>query len=102
MRAVSDNPRWTATDFAKAKPFSEVFPDLARTIRRRGKQKAPRKRAVSVRLDSDVLQAYKATGAKWQTRINDDLRKAMKLDWMQVEFHFHSRARGLDVRLTRS
>jgi len=27
-----------------------------------------------------VLEAYKATGAKWQSRINNDLRKAMKLN----------------------
>ena len=80
MRAVSDNPEWTKDDFAKAKRFDEVFPDLARTIRRRGKQKTPTKKAVSVRLDPDVLEAYKATGAKWQSRINNDLRKAMKLN----------------------
>jgi hypothetical protein len=35
MRAVSDNPKWTKKDFAKAKPFAEVFPELASTIRRR-------------------------------------------------------------------
>jgi uncharacterized protein (DUF4415 family) len=79
MRAVSDNPQWTRKDFAKAKRFDEVFPALARTIRRRGKQKAPTKRAVSMRLDADVLDAYKATGDGWQSRINDDLRKVMKL-----------------------
>ncbi len=79
MRAVSDNPEWTRKDFAKAKRFDEVFPDLAGTIRRRGKQKAPTKKAVSVRLDADVLDAYKSTGAGWQSRINSDLRKVMKL-----------------------
>jgi hypothetical protein len=26
--AVADNPEWTAEDFAKAKPFAEVFPEL--------------------------------------------------------------------------
>lgn len=80
MRAVSDNPKWTKQDFAKAKPFAEVFPELAATIRRRGKQKAPTKKAISLRLDPDVLDAYKATGAGWQSRINDDLRKARNLD----------------------
>ena len=79
MRAVSDNPEWTRRDFGKAKRFDEVFPDLARTIRRRGKQKTPTKKAVSVRLDADVLDAYKASGAGWQSRINSDLRKVMKL-----------------------
>jgi uncharacterized protein (DUF4415 family) len=79
LRAVSDNPEWTKKDFAKAKRFDETFPELAATIPRRGKQKAPTKKAVSVRLDADVLDAYKATGAKWQSRINSDLRKVMKL-----------------------
>src|SRR3954453_582575 len=29
LREVRDNPEWTAEDFAKAKPFTEVFPELA-------------------------------------------------------------------------
>ena len=79
MRAVSDNPPWTKQDFAKARPFVEAFPDLARTIRRRGKQKAPTKTPVSLRLDADVVKAYKAGGEGWQSRINGDLRRVMKL-----------------------
>jgi uncharacterized protein (DUF4415 family) len=79
LRAVSDNPEWTKKDFAKAKRFDELFPDLAATIRRRGNQKAPTKKAVSMRLDADVVDAYKATGTGWQSRINSDLRKVMKL-----------------------
>lgn len=79
FRAVSDNPKWTKRDFSKAKPFAEVFPELAATIRRRGKQKAPTKKAISLRLDRDVLEAYKAYGEGWQTRINKDLRKARNL-----------------------
>jgi uncharacterized protein (DUF4415 family) len=80
MRAVSDNPKWTKKDFSKARPFAEVFPELASTIRRRGKQKAPTKKAISLRLDRDVLEAYQASGDGWQTRINKDLRKARNLD----------------------
>ena len=80
MRVVSDNPVWTKGDFAKAKRFHEAFPDLARTIRRRGKQKAPTKKPVSLRLDADVVEAYKATGEGWQSRINADLRKVMNLE----------------------
>ncbi|RDV04780.1 BrnA antitoxin family protein [Undibacter mobilis] len=37
------------------------------------------KQAVKLRLDADVLAAYRATGAGWQTRMNADLRKARKL-----------------------
>jgi uncharacterized protein (DUF4415 family) len=79
LRAVSDNPEWTRKDFAKGKRFGDAFPGLAATIRRRGKQKASTKKAVSMRLDADVLDAYKATGTGWQSRINSDLRKVMKL-----------------------
>jgi uncharacterized protein (DUF4415 family) len=37
------------------------------------------KQAVKLRLDADVLAAYRATGDRSQTRINADLRKARKL-----------------------
>jgi uncharacterized protein (DUF4415 family) len=78
MRAVADNPEWTKDDFAKAKPFDEIFPALAQ--KRRGKQKEPTKKAISLRLDPDVLDAYQADGDGWQSRINNDLRKAKNLD----------------------
>ena len=71
-----ENPEWTADDFRAAKPFAKVFPDLAaQEIRRRGRgpQKAPTKRPVSLRLDPDVLAAYRATGKGWQARMNATL-----------------------------
>jgi uncharacterized protein (DUF4415 family) len=37
------------------------------------------KQAVKLRLDADVLAAYRKIGRGWQTRINADLRKARKL-----------------------
>jgi uncharacterized protein (DUF4415 family) len=37
------------------------------------------KQLVSLRLDADVVDAYRKTGEGWQTRINTDLRKAQKL-----------------------
>lgn len=47
---------------------------------RRGRPPLPNaKQAVKLRLDADVLQAYRAGGTGWQTRLNDDLRKARKL-----------------------
>jgi hypothetical protein len=42
--AVCDNPELTAEDFAKAKPFAEVFPELAASIRKgRDSNKTPTK-----------------------------------------------------------
>ena len=47
---------------------------------RRGRPPLPSpKQAVKLRLDADVLAAYRKTGAGWQTRINADLRRARKL-----------------------
>ncbi len=73
MEAVSDNPEWTKEDFAKAKPFSEVFPELAKTISRRGPQKEPTKIPVNIRLSPEVLAYFKSKGRGWQTKIDDAL-----------------------------
>jgi uncharacterized protein (DUF4415 family) len=76
-----DNPEWTEEDFKNARPFAEVFPELAESIRRaRGRPAVERpKQQISLRLDPDVIDAFKATGKGWQSRINDALRKAAKL-----------------------
>ncbi len=42
---------------------------------RRGRPKSDSpKKQVTIRLDADVLEGLRATGAGWQTRINDALR----------------------------
>src|SRR5882757_5197420 len=38
------------------------------------------KTAITLRLDEDVVTAYRETGEGWQTRINADLRRARKLN----------------------
>jgi hypothetical protein len=38
------------------------------------------KTAITLRLDEDVVEAYRKTGDGWQTRINADLRRARKLN----------------------
>ena len=48
-----------------------------RTRGQRGPQQAPTKQLVSVRYSPEVLQYFKATGAGWQTRMNDAL-----LEWV--------------------
>jgi uncharacterized protein (DUF4415 family) len=51
-----------------------------RVVRRgkRGPQKAPTKKLVSLRLSSEVIDHFKSTGAGWQTRIDETLVKAIK------------------------
>ena len=48
--------------------------------RRRGAQKSPKKVQISLRLDPDVLNALKAGGKGWQSRLNADLRSSLGLD----------------------
>ena len=80
LAEVEDNPEWTAEDFARAKPFAEVFPELYASWKRsRGPQKAPTKVPVSIRLSQDVVDKFKAGGPGWQSRIDAALRKAVGL-----------------------
>lgn len=76
-----DNPEWTAEDFARARPASEVFlPEIvAQLVRKPGRPALPpgaRKKSVGIRLAPDLLAAMKATGRGWQGRAEDVLRKA--------------------------
>ena len=81
MAADSENPEWTADMFAKAKPASEFFPPetyakLVAMKRPRGRPKADiTKVFTAMRLDADVLEAFKSSGKGWQTRINAALRQ---------------------------
>jgi len=73
-----ENPEWTEEDFRRARPFSDVLPELAAALKRaRGRPKLPKpKLPVSLRIDQDVLNAYKATGKGWQQRMNEALARS--------------------------
>ncbi|MDE1905449.1 MAG: BrnA antitoxin family protein [Rhodospirillales bacterium] len=74
-----ENPEITPKEFAQAKPFTEVFPALAEKMRRaRGKQVAPTKELVSLRLSRETLAKFRAQGPGWQTRIDEVLFAAAK------------------------
>ncbi len=84
-RPDSDNPEWTDVDFKRARPAADVLPGLIgekaahELIRRKvGRPlKEGRKVNQTIRLDADVLEAYKQAGSGWQTRINQVLREHM-------------------------
>lgn len=40
-----------------------------------GRPAGSSKRAISIRLDVDVIEKFKATGPGWQSRINEALKK---------------------------
>src|SRR5712691_5637239 len=66
--------------WARARPAIEVVPEIVEAYRRsRGKQKAPTKQLVSLRLDPDVIAHFRARGPGWQRRNNDALRRVARL-----------------------
>lgn len=78
-----DSPELTAADFAAAKPAAEFFD--AATLGKLEVIKRPRgrpagsvaentKAALTMRVDKDVLEAMRESGAGWQTRVNALLR----------------------------
>jgi uncharacterized protein (DUF4415 family) len=74
----------TDEELASMRPFREVFPEIAekmeKAIAARGRPKveAP-KIAVTLRLDPDVLDRFKASGKDWRHRMAEELRKAVGL-----------------------
>ena len=83
IAADAESAEWTAEDFAKAKPASEMLPPqtyaalLAKQPRGRPKA-ATTKVFTAIRLDADLLKAFKSTGKGWQTRMNAALRQYLE------------------------
>jgi uncharacterized protein (DUF4415 family) len=73
-----DNPEWTAADFAAARPAGEVLPPAATAalVHKVGRPRGSNKEQVTLRIDRDVLDRFRAGGAGWQSRMNEALRKA--------------------------
>ena len=86
MAADPDAREWLAADFAQAQPAKAFFDpatyaQLTRLKRKpgeRGPQQAPTKVSTTIRLSPEVMAAFKATGAGWQTRIDAALK-----DWLK-------------------
>lgn len=83
-RPDEESPEWTAKDFRFARPALEVIaeiwgPEVAEHLRRgRGRPPKPnRKVNQTLRLDADVLEAYRREGPGWQSRINHILKENM-------------------------
>jgi uncharacterized protein (DUF4415 family) len=71
----------TGEELRNAKPFREVFPELAasidRELRKRGRPIADNpKQPVTIRLNPETIAKFKATGKGWQSRMSDILDSA--------------------------
>ena len=71
-----DNPEWTAADFARAKRGNDIPAHIRAAFPKSkgGRPRGSNKEQVSLRLDKDVLERFRAVGPGWQSRINQTLR----------------------------
>ena len=76
-----ENPEWTEADFARALRGKDIpeairaaFPRAGRPV---GSTKPDTKVQVALRIDPDIVAAFKADGPGWQSRMNAALRAAM-------------------------
>ncbi len=81
-----DNPEMTEDWLAKARPASKLLPGLFGEAAAKEMLKPKRGRPISatpkehinIRLDADIVGAFKQSGSGWQTRLNNALR-----DWLK-------------------
>ena len=77
-----DLPEWTDDQFRRAAVYNggKLIKPADGTLTKPGRPKsADPKKQVTLRLDSVVLEKFRAMGPRWQSRINAELRKALGL-----------------------
>lgn len=78
MSKDDDNPELTDADFARAKPFREVFPEQHQSWKRLGRPPAARpKEHIGFRLAADVVDAIRSSGRGYNGRVEKVLREAI-------------------------
>ena len=74
-----DVPEATAEDFARARPFKEIFPEQYKAWKRMGRPPVESPKVhISFRLASDVVDDIRATGKGYNVRVEKVLRDALK------------------------
>jgi uncharacterized protein (DUF4415 family) len=77
-----DAPEWTEEMFRRAAIYhgDKLIRPASGTLTKPGRPKSDDpKKQVTLRLDSIVLEKFRAMGPGWQSRINAELRKALGL-----------------------
>lgn len=77
FKAAGDGLQWTPEQI---KDFGSEAAEPIITKASRGRKPDPNaKKLLTLRLDPQVIEYFRATGEGWQTRMNDALRKAAGL-----------------------
>jgi uncharacterized protein (DUF4415 family) len=80
--ADDDLTEWTEDqwDRAEIRIGDKIIRPAQGTLTKRGRPKLPDpKRQVTIRLDSAVIDGFRAKGPGWQSRVNAELRKVLGL-----------------------
>ncbi|MCL2658353.1 MAG: BrnA antitoxin family protein [Betaproteobacteria bacterium] len=71
-----DNPEWTDEMIRESVRVKDLPESLQAKLRRgRGPNKAPTKERINIRLSSETVAYFRATGEGWQTRIDEALKQ---------------------------
>lgn len=74
----ADNPEWTDDMFKQAVGIDDLPKSLKGKLRGRPKAAVTKER-ITIRLSPDVVDAFRATGDGWQTRMDAALK-----DWLKT------------------
>lgn len=75
-----DAPEWTKEDFARAKPFKEVFPEQFKSweTARRGRPPVDDpKRQITLRIRGSLVDALKSHGRGYMARVEKVIEEAI-------------------------
>jgi uncharacterized protein (DUF4415 family) len=78
IRTDIDDFEWTEAELKSSKKINSLPKALQLKLaarKTRGPQTTPTKVSTTIRLSSDVIASFKATGAGWQTKIDHALKQ---------------------------
>ena len=81
IKSDQDDFEWTPSEIASSKKINTLPKSLQAKLasrKTRGPQTKPTKVSTTIRLSSDVIESFKATGDGWQTKIDLALKQ-----WLQ-------------------
>ena len=77
-----DSPELAPEMIRRMRPLREVDPDFVKAVleaRKRGRPPLEHPKVqITLRLDEEVVRAFKEDGPGWQGRINDELKKTVR------------------------
>lgn len=73
-----DNPEWTEEDFARARPLSELLPELHARLAGGEPPSGVPLRTVTLDVDAAVVDAFQAKGEDWRQRMREALARAVE------------------------